>query len=167
MKKLKLVKIDYNYCDYLRTFDARVIYNAGQKELRPFIGVLFNINDLEYFAPLSSPKSKHSKIKNTLDIFRIDGGKMGVINYNNMIPVIKTNYEVFDLNKKAESLEEEKRLVLMRKQMRFITANQKEILSNSFLLYKLYKQNNLPERVKSRCCNFPLLEEKCIEYNKL
>lgn len=166
MKKMKLVKIDHHYCDYLRRFDSRVSYNAGQKELRPFIGILFTINNVEYFAPLSSPKNKHSKIKNTLDIFKINEGKLGVINYNNMIPVNKSNYEVFDLNKQADSATEEKRLILMRKQMRFITANQKEILKNSLLLYKLYKQNNLPIRIKSRCCNFILLEEKCMEYNK-
>ena len=33
-------------------------------------------------------------------------------------------------------------------------------------LYKLYKNNNLPENVRKRCCNFPLLEAKCEEYNK-
>ena len=50
--KLKIVKIDTVYCDYLRQYDKRVSYNMGTKELRPFIGVLFKINQLEYFAPL-------------------------------------------------------------------------------------------------------------------
>ena len=45
----KLVKIDYMYCDYLRKYDKRVVYNKGKKELRPFIGVLFSIGDKEYF----------------------------------------------------------------------------------------------------------------------
>lgn len=30
-KKFKIVKVDSNYCDYLRTFDNKVPYNAGQK----------------------------------------------------------------------------------------------------------------------------------------
>lgn len=55
-KKLKIVKVNSKYCDYLRKYDCRVPFNAGSKELRPFIGVLFKINDCEYFAPLSSPK---------------------------------------------------------------------------------------------------------------
>lgn len=59
----KIVKIDYKYCDYLRMFDSKVPYNAGSKELRPFVGILFMIDDMEYFAPLSSPKPKHKIIK--------------------------------------------------------------------------------------------------------
>ena len=41
MKKLVLVRLDSNYCDYLRQFDNKVPYNFDNKELRPFIGVLF------------------------------------------------------------------------------------------------------------------------------
>lgn len=33
---LKLVRIDSNYCEYLRTFDDKVPYNKITKELRPF-----------------------------------------------------------------------------------------------------------------------------------
>lgn len=50
---LKLVRVDSDYCDYLRKFDKRVIYNMDNKEIRPFIGVLFKVNNYEYFAPLS------------------------------------------------------------------------------------------------------------------
>ncbi len=32
---------------------------------------------------------------------------------------------------------------------------------------KLYNNGNLPQNIKARCCNFKLLEEKCIEYNKI
>ena len=78
-QKFKIVKIDSNYCDYLRKYDNKVSYNAGMKDLRPFIGVLFNINDIEYFAPLSSPKPKYMKLNNTLDLIKIDDGNYGVI----------------------------------------------------------------------------------------
>ena len=95
---LKIVKIDKNYCDYLRKYDMRVSYNYGIKENRPFIGVLFKINDLEYFAPLSSPKPKHLKMKNMVDFIKIDGGKLGAINLNNMIPVTRNNYTLISFN---------------------------------------------------------------------
>lgn len=91
--KFKIVKIDYQYCDFLRKFDNKVCYNAGTKQLRPFIGVLFEINEKEYYAPLSSPKAKHKLLKNKLDLIKIDGGNLGVININNMIPVNKKSYE--------------------------------------------------------------------------
>ena len=87
IRNFKIVKVDYKYCDYLRKFDNKVSYNAGIKELRPFIGILFVVNDCDYYAPLSSPKEKHLHIKNNIDIIKINGGKLGVVNFNNMIPV--------------------------------------------------------------------------------
>ena len=68
-EKILLVRIDSKYCDYLREFDNKVPYNYNEKELRPFVGVLFKIDKLMYFAPLSSPKPKHLKLKSKLDNF--------------------------------------------------------------------------------------------------
>ena len=48
MKHFILVRLDYNYCDYLRQFDNKVPYNKNKKELRPFIGILFQINNCHY-----------------------------------------------------------------------------------------------------------------------
>ena len=97
-KNFKIVKVNYKYCDFLRKYDNKVSYNAGTKDLRPFIGVLFKIDKFEYFAPLSSPKKKHKQLRNTIDLIKINKGKYGVINFNNMIPVKSNNYEEFDLN---------------------------------------------------------------------
>lgn len=36
MNKIKLVKIDSNYCDYLRKYEEKIMYNKDKKELRPF-----------------------------------------------------------------------------------------------------------------------------------
>jgi len=103
IKNFKIVKVDYKYCDYLRNFDNKVCYNSGLKELRPFIGVLFIVNNFEYFAPLSSPKVKHKNMKNNIDIIKINRGVYGVVNFNNMIPVTNKKYIEFDLNKKSKN----------------------------------------------------------------
>lgn len=164
-QSLKIVKVDYKYCNYLRKFDNKVSYNNGNKELRPFIGVLFKINNCEYFAPLSSPKPKHKTLKNTLDLIKINKGIYGVINFNNMIPVTNNNYVEFDLKKKAKDKNEMKRINLLKNQLRWLTLNKKDIIVKSKLLYNLYNSNKLPKNVRDRCCNFKLLEEKCNEYN--
>lgn len=164
-KNFRIVKIDAEYCDFLRKYDNKA-YNAGNKELRPFIGVLFMVGKCEYFAPLSSPKQKHKNLKNTLDLLKIEKGIYGVINFNNMIPVQENNYVEFDLNKQSNDKSEMFRLELLQNQLRWLTKNKKEVYSKSKLLYKLYKDNKLPQNVKDRCCNFPLLEEKCKEYKK-
>lgn len=128
-KKIKIVKVNSNYCDYLRKFDNRVVYNAGNKELRPFVGILFKIDKCEYFAPLSSPKEKHKKLKNTIDLLKINNGEYGVVNFNNMIPVTQENYIVFDLNDKPTNKQEKFRIVLLRNQLRWLTTHKKRYIS--------------------------------------
>jgi len=34
---LRIVRVNSDYCDYLRKFDNKVAYNKYEKELRPFI----------------------------------------------------------------------------------------------------------------------------------
>ena len=45
LRKIQIVKINSDYCDFLRKYDSRVPYNAGTKELRPFIGIKQSILD--------------------------------------------------------------------------------------------------------------------------
>ena len=167
IRNFKMVKIDYKYCDYLRKFDNKVAYNSGSKEMRPFIGILFVVNEYEYFAPLSSPKVKHIHMKNNIDIVKIDKGRYGVVNFNNMIPVTPYNYELFDLNATPKNTYELKWQNLLKSQLLWLNKNIKNVKGKAFRLYEKYKSNKLDERIKSRCCNFILLEEKCKEYNKI
>lgn len=164
--KLKIVRVDSKYCDYLRNYDAKIAYNKFEKELRPFIGVLFQIDKYEYFAPLSSPKPKHIKMKNTIDFFKIKNGQLGAVNFNNMIPVTQKNYSLIDLNKEGLTTSELKYQKLLKEQLLWLNSNYNKVKNNSYKLYELYIKDKLPSNIKSRCCNFKLLEEKCTIYNK-
>ena len=84
-----------------------------------------------------------------------------------MIPVTNKNYEEFDLNKKELEKKEKNRIELLKNQLRYLNLNKKRILTQSKLLYNLYKEDKLPKNVKDRCCNFLLLEEKCKEYKNI
>ena len=163
----KIVRVDSDYCDYLRMYDDKVVYNKNEKELRPFVGILFMIGMCEYFAPLSSPKPKHKKMKNKLDFLKIQSGELGAINFNNMIPVTKSNYDLVDLNKEALTILEMKYQKLLKEQLEWLNSNYNRIKDKSFKLYCLYINDKLPNNIKIRCCNFKLLEEKCTEYSKL
>ncbi len=156
-RKIIIVKADSKYCEFLRKYENKVPYNAGEKELRPFIGILFNIGNCEYFAPLSSPKPKHSRLANTLDLIKIDNGKLGVINFNNMIPVNKSNYNIIDLNEKTNDKNKSARILLLKNQLRWLNNNRVDIYEKSSNLYKKYVNNLLPINVRNRCCNFILL----------
>ena len=161
MATFKIVKINSKYCNYLRKFDNKVAFNAGSKELRPFIGILFKVNEYEYFAPLSSPKAKHLKMKNKIDFIKIDSGKLGAVNFNNMIPVQKTNYELIDINK-----QDIKYQLLLQSQLMWLNRNNSSIRGKALNLYNKYKTGKLPENILNVCCNFTLLEQKCEEFNK-
>ena len=163
---LRIVRIDSDYCDYLRKYDNKVAYNKFEKELRPFIGILFKIDECEYFAPLSSPKPKHKKMKNKLDFLKIDNGELGAVNFNNMIPVLEKCYCLVDLNKKTLTLEEYKYQKLLKEQLDWLNSNYIQIYNKSYKLYQLYNNGKLPDNIKNRCCNFKLLEEKCKKYKK-
>lgn len=164
---LMLVRIDSKYCDYLRKFDNKVPFNYKDKELRPFVGVLFEVNKCMYFAPLSSPKPKHLKLKAKLDFLKLDGGKLGAINFNNMLPVTKNNIIKIDLNKKCKDKEELKYMNLLKEQIYWLNRNEDKLYGRAEKLYNKYINNKLDITIRNRCCNFKLLEDKCKEYNNL
>lgn len=163
--ELKLVRIDTEYCNFLRQYDCRVPYNFNEKELRPFIGVLFEVNDCSYFAPLSSPKPKHLKMKNKLDFLRLDHGRLGAINFNNMLPVQQDNVIMIDLDKECFTKSEQNYQKLLKEQIYWLNRNDEKLFSRAEGLYSKYKNNELDIKTRQRCCNFMLLEKKCIEYN--
>lgn len=84
---LSLYKIDKNYNKELSILDNKVPDVLAEKEKRPFVGVLIIMENFKYLAPLFLPKTKHLSMKNNLDFHKIDNGKLGVINFNNMVPV--------------------------------------------------------------------------------
>ena len=134
--------------------------------MRPFIGVLFRIGKIMYFAPLSSPKPKHIKLKAKLDFLKIANGTLGAINFNNMLPVTKNNILKIDLNKIGTTKSEEKYIKLLWEQLLWLNRNSEKLFGRSKKLYDKYVSGTLENNIARRCCNFKLLEEKCIIYNK-
>lgn len=90
-KRLNLYFIDMKYIRNLAKVDDHVMSVSAQagKETRPFVGIVIICGTKKYCVPLSSPKPKHSSMKNDVDFMKImDGEKLiGVLNFNNMIPV--------------------------------------------------------------------------------
>ena len=112
MERLVLVRLDANYCNYLRKIDNIVPYNYNEKELRPYVGVLFKVKDFYYYSPLT----RYCK--------------------------------------------------LLRKQLYWINRNDSQVRNRAISMYQKYINNKLSPNMRKRCCNFKLLEEKCLEYNK-
>ena len=43
-------RVDSTYCDFLREHDPCVPYTMDRKETRPFIGIVFTVNGISYYA---------------------------------------------------------------------------------------------------------------------
>lgn len=170
-KKIKLGKlnfyiIDDDYIDYLSKYDKHIAYNKSRK--RPYIGVLFIIEEHYYFAPLFSPKPKHKTYKNNLTFFKIINIKtkkeLGIIRFSDMIPVPQECVCILDLKKQSYGYKR-----LLSEQYSYInrSENKQKILNKSEKLYNLVTKSNnskMAKFYKDLSCNFKLLEIKSDEY---
>lgn len=122
---------------------------------------------MKYFAPLSSPKQKHLKMKNDIDFYKLSNGKLGAINFNNMIPVPDGSYTLIGTKTQSLTYQEQKYKALLRNQLRWLNPDGEKLRDIASNLYMNRINNTLPFRVQKRCCDFQLLEEKCREYTKM
>ena len=158
IKKLKLYYISEDYIKYLRKYDNKVPSNKNTT--RPYIGIVYQYNGFNYFAPLSSPKEKHLKMnKKAIDIWKIDDGKLGIINFNNMLPC-QNNL----LTEVLPTITDVKYRKLLENQIELINKDRNIMLKKIITFHNKYNENLLTENVKNRCCNFRLLELKCQVY---
>lgn len=162
-EKILLVTLNEKYIEFLYEIDKKV----SLKKNRIWIGVIFKINDFKYFAPMSSPKEKHIKMKEQIDFLKINDGKLGVINYNNMVPVInKKFYELINI----EDQKDIKYKKLLIQQQIWLRKNKKLIYLKSEILYKEIEKilskkyrNKKDKLLLKRCVNFKKIENKLIE----
>lgn len=188
---LKLYWVDKDYIDYLRSYESRVAIEHGK--VRPYVGIVIEINGLNYYAPLTSLKSrlkKGGKIPKdfSMDYVRIpkyengtwldsqdDNNLLAGINLNCMIPVAP---EV--LNKinpyqylYVSNTDDRKYGVVLKKEIKWISQpeNINVIRKKAMNLYKFVSENRdknfsntYYKFLYERCCDFKLLEEKMKNY---
>lgn len=152
MDRLKFYNIDDKYIDYLYQFDDKVPYNKNQK--RPYIGVIIEIDNIKYFAPLFSPKSTHKKYSDNPTYIKI-GQDYVIIRFNNMIPVVGDVLTPIDFN----LIKDIKYKNLLMAQNNFIQQNTEKIRNVAKKLYKMVTVDKKKFFVDISC-NFKLLEEK-------
>ena len=169
--KLYFITLTSNYLKYLGIYENKV----SLKSNRPFIGIVFKVNNKEYFAPLSSPKEKHKRMKTNIDFFKIDKGNLGIINFNNMIPVINNDLcrNKLDLEMLSKSLNTDdiKYFRLLKNQLEYCEKNKNIILAKAEKIYNIFTKNldKLSESQKKmyrRVNNFKVLEHASKEFEK-
>ena len=128
---IRFYEIDPKYIDYLKTFAPHLYANKqpGQNNERKYIGIVLRVNDLDYFAPLTSAKAKHKYIEEGLDFIKVKD--YAVINLNNMFPVPAgvCHQVAFSKEKNLKYRD------LLRAEYRFIKMIEEKIWKNARLLY--------------------------------
>ena len=157
MEKLRLYRIREGYIEYLHSKDHRVQYNKGEK--RPYLGVVLEVGEHKYFVPMESPKPNHVNIKSNVHIMRIDGGKYGLLGFNNMVPAKDFFLVPFDI---AAEPDEHYRNLLWN-QLNFCNVHKEEIREHARKTYEGVTVKHTPFLVKI-CCDFKLLEQEYVKY---
>ena len=159
---MKLYNVSNAYIDYLKTLDHKVLDNYQGK--RPYIGALITIGDIKYLAPLTSPKDKHARMKDSdITLFKLkdlsnENNRLGIINLNNMIPVIDSEVSLLDVSRQPEQYK-----FLLQKQIAFIRKNKADIQARAERLRGVVIKG-YDQRAVNLSCNFRLLEERYTQY---
>ena len=167
--RLSFYLADTAYIEYLRTFDHKVPINDKRdgSRIRTLIGIVLQLNDLKFYAPMSSPKPKHLTMKDLQDLVKIDGGALGVINLNNMVPINDSNVFKIDIsNYPIHNQSDVKYVELLKDQLTWcnISVNKEKIVEKALKLYGVILSGKARPELVNRCCEFSLLVEKCKEY---
>ncbi len=155
--------MDMKYVRNLHNADDRVQSVSPQihKSNRPFVGVVVVCNDYQYCIPIDSPKAKHYSMKNDVDFSRIFSGDklIGVLNFNNMIPVDSTVIKKMNVRiNKNDSQENKAYKILCSKELDWIQKNQDAIIKKANKLYNMINSGKANSSLKSRCLDFKKLE---------
>lgn len=158
MEKLRIYRVEDKYIRFLKGVDDRVQDNKNRR--RPYVGVVLLVSNYRYFVPMESPKPSHAKIKSGKHIFKIDGGKLGLLGFNNMIPVHDAALVTFDIDKEPDPLYAS----LLRRQAAFINRNKADVMNHASATYYdvVNHKNAFLEGIS---CDFKKLESACNRYD--
>jgi len=170
---MKWYIINKEYVSYLKEFDHKIENIDYGNKLRPYIGIIMEINNIKYYVPISSPKEKHHRMNNSIDFHKITdpitNHLYGVINLNNMFPVPDSEIKILRYDKLHElrrfdnDKDRNSYTRLLRKELNIINGIEDKLKNKAAKLYNKVI-NHQDEHLINRCCNFSLLEEKCIAY---
>lgn len=158
MESLRIYRITDHYVRFLHGVDTRVQFNKGNR--RPYVGIVLTVGQFKYFVPMESPKPNHANIKAGKHIIKLDGGRLGLLGFNNMLPVPDSALIVFDISQEPDQKYSE----LLKRQASYCNRHKADILNHASGTY--YDVMNGRSQFLTRiCCDFQKLESACSSYN--
>lgn len=165
--------VNKEYVTHLHKYDNKVENIDYKNKIKPYIGIVLNINNYEYYVPISSAKQKYYKLRNQIDLYKIEREEeiLGVLNINNMIPiredlVERLKYDEIEKYREFKSSYEKQQYIeLLEIELKLINKKQIEIMENARKLYYLVIKYPMSKLAK-RSCDFKKLEDLLNNYNK-
>ena len=155
--EIKIYEVSYEYREYIYQFDKRV----DLKNNRRLSGIILRINEFHYSIPLTShPLRKNGQRRNkraTVEIYNESRELIAALLINNMIPVKKENYHLVDITNDRDKDYLNSEYIYLRKGR--VKKERIRKIENTFY-------NVLDNFMKAFCCDFELLEQKCLEDKK-
>ncbi len=162
MKKVTFCRVKLDYVKYLHSFEEKVQYDEKKPNRhirKPYLGIVLKINNFNYFVPLESPKGDEKSKQHLMKIYDKDK-TIGILCFNNMIPIKESELVHFDFNN-----EEPHYKSLLIKQFFYCKSNWETIESRALKTYKNVTIKKVPF-ICDLSCDFKLLEEKSKLYSK-
>ncbi|HHC6465490.1 TPA: type III toxin-antitoxin system ToxN/AbiQ family toxin [Vibrio parahaemolyticus] len=153
---MKFYIVNDAYIQHLKKADEKVREN---KSTRPYVGVVFEIDGIEFLAPLTSHKPKHDKIPANFPlIFKMhevgnEDNKLGMVQLNNMIPVLDTEKVLLDI-----AAQSDKYRTLLNLQQQFLRKHKEALQKKAKKLYRIVSAGKAKGLI-STCCDFHVLEQ--------
>ena len=169
---MEWVIIPEKYLNYLRASESRIPKSDyGKDKYKPFFGILFETDTCYYVTQVSSVKSRHQKMKTSIDFHKLYNEKnnklLAVVNLNYMFPVPKVlvkklKYsEMDDYRDFKSECDKSKYISLLKLELNLI--NNLNLEKSARKLYKLrYDYPN--NYVSKRCLDFQELEKLADKY---
>lgn len=166
---LHFYNVDKEYVRYLQKAEREyrgftkvpnMEYDVGHED-KLVCGVILNINDFKYYVPVSSYKKQQ---RNNILIILDDRYNpiKGSLRFNYMFPINDKYVAVRDFSKEKT----QNRKLFLHRQLVYCDSIRNDIYNKALETYNDVIDNKDEDLVKNSC-NFKLLEEKCIEYERI
>lgn len=161
---LSLFNIDSNYTEFLRlNADDRVNLNNNVNYKRVYCGIIVSSDGTDYFIPLTHKMNYSKKISEL--VFRVyldkNGKKdeLGMLLFNNAIPVKNGTYSIIPLSIKDDQTKEEKQYKALLQKQQMVLRKLEPVITHKFnKLKERQKLGKLSENELKRVCDYDKLE---------
>ena len=157
-KSIRINEVRNEYIEYLSSYQKHISTQTDENFKRKYIGIVLEVSGIKYFAPLSSFKDKHKKMKESVDFIKIKD--YAVINLNNMIPVPDSQIVNININKEKNASYR----YLLQAESREVNRQKNRIRKNVEIVYSHKKHNGVSTPLAKRTNDFELLEKLSKKY---